>query len=337
MKYILIKMESDINTTLETLINTACNPKYNDLLENITPLIESNDLLKFLSTRTNYTDIQDLIKLNNIDVTKIASFYIFIGNVPIASEIIENMNCNIFDVLKASALKGNITFIKKYYKSEFDIEDLMLSACIYGNKEIIQYGIDYGFTDINSLTKFAIVNSQIELANWLIENGANNYKDFFEYAILMGNYNTSIWALNKFGDTIGNIGMFISMGGNLKVVEFAYDNKLCDIDDLIYGALCDDNLEIIKWLYNKKIKINLDDLALEAAIYGYLNIIEWAFENGATNYYEVYIASKNNNHINIISWSYLKNANSYRNILYYLLFSTRGTFFDRLKTVLLNR
>jgi hypothetical protein len=156
----------------------------------------------------------------------------------------------------------------------------MQEAAIGNNVHIIKYAVDNGGTNYDAIIKGAVVNNNIELLTWALENGANSNIILY-LAAENGNYELLNFALKNGANKYGLILIGGASGGFIDLVKKYNTQHIRDLSDAVTAAATQNHLDIVEYLLSssnlneKQRKRLIIDTLFSAGSKNNLDIINW--------------------------------------------------------------
>ncbi|MEM3858489.1 MAG: ankyrin repeat domain-containing protein [Candidatus Micrarchaeaceae archaeon] len=175
---------------------------------------------------------------------------------------IENKSYDTFIFISA-CLTGNKRLIDKMIQKgvkEFNCG--FLCACYSGKKEIIEYMLDLGaYKDnfdrrVNYGLSFACFGGHKELIEYFIQKGANNWNYGLNGACRGGNKEIVVYMVSKgvcnWNEALG----YACINGNKDIIDYIISKGVDEWDGGLYGACRSGNKQIIDYMISKGGKIS---------------------------------------------------------------------------------
>lgn len=200
---------------------------------------------------------------------------------------IGNVNPNF--IAYAAASVGNLEILIDSINRGADINYYMIMrrAVVYQDLQFVVSLIELGANDFETMANYAALTNKIDILNYAIEQGGEmiSYFDVVKNAVIYGNIdlvknildNHNIDNIQKLGNTAASFGhleilkYFISLGAN----DYAY---------MVKKALKHDHLNVIKYLLESGLYININNIAIAAVKNHNDKILIYALMKGANNY-----------------------------------------------------
>lgn len=175
-------------------------------------------------------------------------------------QLLLNKGAKVENIYTAAGV-GNLELIKKFLPKA--TKEAVNSALYYavknGHKDISEYLIKQGAEIDNSLLFYAILGNNTDIVKLLLQNGANANATHYSEPVLRT-------AIEKKNSEI--VKLLLNKGAQITEEDFKYAAQ--------YG-----NAEIMKELFTKNIKVNLDDLLSIAIENGNKSVIDFLVSKGA--------------------------------------------------------
>lgn len=213
---------------------------------------------------------------------------------------------------------GNVELIKymleRYRTKEYKIHGLiswdvcMERACESGNIESVRLFFEYKITNWNSCLKSACKGGNIEVVKRIIKKGATQFAQCAVEAGMGGN----IEIINLLNNLVLEVSIEVSIDISIEV------RAKCD-QDYIYGACIAGNLEIIKLMFGRVSNEYINTVCMNTVCrYGYMEIIQFLIEKGATNFDNYILQACEYNKMEVVEFLIEKGASNFNEYLYYV-------------------
>ena len=180
--------------------------------------------------------------------------------------------------------------------------DVAVSAAEIGDLEMLKWAKENGIKIIGDCATQAAANGHFEVFLWLAENQCYIDGNTFKYTDSIEILN---WAkLHGYSIPTGSI-LFSLCENSLEVMKWLYENGYCPAFESRFCVLAarDGYLETLKWL--RTVGCPWDENTLcSAAANGFLDIIKWAIENGCPieKSSTIFKLSAVYGHLHILKW-----------------------------------
>lgn len=185
---------------------------------------------------------------------------------------IEHLQWHIVEWL--SGLKVHLNICEKYTP--------YITLVTHNKLDLMKMLYNAGYTRFDDMTfSFAIQSGNIEMLEWLYDNGCTLDGDTFNAAIRDGNFDVMEWLKNKQCPQYGDCYNVAAMKG-IEYLEWLYNNG-CRLDsDIFSEAIRDGNFELMEWLKDKKCE--WDGFCYNVAAMKGIEYIRWLEHNGCPSY-----------------------------------------------------
>ena len=201
---------------------------------------------------------------------------------------------------KRFTLVGGERIVDYHYKLYLAPENDERSSLTFVNKSSLEYqlaGYKPKFVSIFqcslfTITKYAFMLTNIPLLTWLskINKNKNRKIPFFvtnyRIALYFATPEVLKWIITNikiFGpqqyDNGSNRGLeYISYGGNIECLQLAIKSNYC-LNEYVINYAAKHGLSLVKWLRSQECPWD-SNLYIYAALYGHIDLLEWAEKNG---------------------------------------------------------
>ena len=253
------------------------------------------------------------------------------------------------------SIDQNVLNINTFYSNEYNINndlklcknysDNFVLSCESGNLKIPQWLLkispNINIHRFNDYAFYRVCNlGHIEVAQWLYnidknidfkynEEFTNKNENFFSLVCSNGYLNLAIWIFSIDNDIINDLDITLIFQKSCKdgylelskwLLETFNSINLSNINNIFFLTAINGHIEILQWLYNLNIEINVSKshLIFNVCLNGYLNIAQWLYEIN-NNILNIEIISVNilikklcsKGNLEIIKWLYEKKSISY--------------------------
>lgn len=242
------------------------------------------------------------------------------GNMELISYLINLEAVDYVGMLECAAQGGNISVVQlvlERYEKILSMDYAMATAAKFGKLNIVNYLLEQGYTNYNIGLQNAAETANREIMDMMITLGATNFCTALYHAASGGHYDIVMEMVNKITRVYdvnsaminaarsGNIPLtdyFISNGADMfrgAIVTAAQQGDLDMINFLVMrGNLMNSetittrtlltavrfgHLKVLKHFFSYAPSEYYNDYLLEAAKYGYLDIVEFLINNGAND------------------------------------------------------
>lgn len=210
--------------------------------------------------------------------------------------------------MAAAARNGHFNIIKYTEGKYKEYSIIAISAARGGQLAVIKYIYDKISGNNKLLSRMCIAAAQGGHANvfmhCMTEPCAKSYHGCAYDAVYGGNLQIVSYMLEH-GASASRLLPHCAKYGRIDIMKFIYTNYSEtideDLEDLVSIAVVNGNIEILEYLYDRGASIPERE-AVTAASFGYLEIVEFMVKKGATNYQEIYTASKKRQHDHITEY-----------------------------------
>ena len=291
-----IKTLKNINKSYRNAINALfCyyNNKFDSYVKHW-----KNHLHELVKLLINKNDIKSIIFLfnNYKQSVNIINYYAAYYNKQKLFELLPLQNKK--EIMKGAIAGVKIEIVKQELKNgTLTPQETANYAAVVGSNELAKYIIQkYQLKDYNEIALNAAIGNNLELIEYAIENGANNYIEIAKTAASYGYINIVEYIVKNFGtgkilEIIGKEG---AAHGFLDIVIYAINMGAYNINEMAYEAALNGYINIIEYLNDLGVKqLNFDQIALYGVKGGYLYVVNYAVAMGAKNLNEIlYLAAE---------------------------------------------
>jgi hypothetical protein len=270
-----------------------------EIIKIIFSFLPISDKRNFLRTCKTYHQLHILMKKYENEFRKMINEIDYLGTKIKTLEGIEKYTLEIIYDGYANLLPKR--YIIKENKILYEYGRIYYNSAVKNFKAIIEILLRCNKRYENFIIFGAAYEGNIELLEWVHENGCRSNYLIYHYAIDNGQLETIKWAHKK-GYIWGNfICARAAKGGYLEIIKWLRENG-CKWDHYTcqraakYG-----HLEVLKWVRENGCKWD-DYTCAAAAQNGNLEILKWLRENGCPWDNETYERAVKNGNIDILKW-----------------------------------
>jgi len=152
--------------------------------------------------------------------------------------------------------------------------------------------------------KLMNISPSMDVFEYLINKGIKPQMDTIYCAAENGYLERLKLLMNKNKHNLnldGNVCSYAALNGHLEIIKWAYERK-CRLNKYVcLNAAKNGHIEVLKWACEKGCKID-NEVCINAAKNGHLEILKWAYEKGCKIDIGVYNYAKINGHLKILKW-----------------------------------
>lgn len=198
-----------------------------------------------------------------------------------------------------------------------------------GHLKVVEYLIEVGadiHTGYDHALRFSSENGYLEIVKYLVENGANNFNEALKWSARNGHLDVVKYLVEVDANDFDEALIFSARNGKFKIVKYFIELGV-DIhfvsDILIESAIRFHNINIVKYLIDNCININIRQVISNCIFFNDLIILKFFIEK-----YNIELNSDILN--NIVPWSNYYNIcyNNDNTIVEYLLINGANIFIE---------
>jgi hypothetical protein len=250
---------------------------------------------------------------------------------------------NILILLYCIKFNNYTLFANKYINiNDVEVMILLSYACIKNRMEIVSNIISHNNLFINIGFRYAS-NISIELIDYFITLGVNNYDDVLAYLIMknnMDNYNyiLNIAIQNNYNIDYHKLYYYSRLFNNTELMNtysqyennnnYGYIDCICEFALDYFGNM--NNNELIYFFLNEFSYDNLDNIVMLASKYKNYDILNHLLNNFSINKNIIIYVGTDLANINLIHYGVINGANDYYNCLKIAIYKNNIQMIDHI-------
>ena len=286
------------------------------LLDNIIIKYNINDIVLYFID--NKEIIQYLFENYNVDINYQNSIFLnkAVKNNNLVDFLLDNkINLQNNELLNTASKVGNLKIVKLIIEEKTQPEKnlALIKASKNGHLEIVKFLIDNDaniHTENDEALFVAVENDHLDIVKFLIDNGIDILNNTTILNKILNNKNLDIfnYLLDKGAIITDQLLFHAILDEKIDIVKLLIDKfniKLKDKDILL---ICYNNdIKLLKYLIEKGLDIYYDNnsLLLKSSVLGKFNIVKFLIENGVsikTNKYKVILNACKSHNLNLLKY-----------------------------------
>lgn len=271
--------ENNISKLIEKLV---INDDYDGILflmNNYKKYSKINAKLNYYAAMYNKLDIIKYLHLN--DYCQLLFGSARGGNLKLFNIMIKLCPKNYMKIVINAAKGGQLDLVKEYVKYYNNYGVIAYSGAKGGHMNVIEYALANGPVNYQEIADGAAKHGYLDIVKFAVSKGANNFNSIAIVAAIYGHIEILKYALENGANDIKKILLSSIEHGRLNCVKYIIKKKL--YEDLKKAALTAakyGKLNIVKYIVKKGYK-DFNNIAFIGAVYKFLDIVEYAVDNGA--------------------------------------------------------